>query len=417
MASEHEEYQLELSEYQERACLSNQFRGKDTALDQLRFGLYGEVGSVLAFVKKSHRDLQPADLHGIKEELGDALWYLTTAAVEYGSSLEDVGSGAIVELQRHFGVKRDEQKGGLTFEEFDGLVAFNRKQLQDDEKLIRLRQLGINCGRLLAESGDKDLATSSALHMLCVILADMVLVGALFDQSFASIAENNLKKIESRWPPDGVTHIPLFDEGRSELERFPRKFSLRFIQLTTRTGKPYVVQQMHCVNIGDRLTDNRTEPDGYRFHDVFHLAYLVHLGWSPVIRALLKLKRKSDPEIDENQDGARAIIIEEGIATWIFNHAHRRNDFSNTAVGRLDYNMLKQVQDMVEGYEVAACPMWQWERAILDGFQIFRQLRDAGGGIVHVDLISRTMTFERPNLDDADVCNSPANNQWIAQTI
>lgn len=400
-AAEIKERHLTLVEYQERACVSNQFRGKDTAIDQLRFGLYGEVGSVLALVKKSHRDLQPADLHGINEELGDALWYLTTAAAEYGSSLQEVGVGAIVELQRYFGIKRDQPSGDLAFEEFDGLVAFSRGQLNAGEKPVRLRQLGIDCGRLLTEGIEKDLAASPSVKLLSVILADMVLVGALFEQSFASTARNNLRKIESRWPPKGVLHIPLFDEGRSALERFPRKFSMHFIELRTPAGKPYVIQQMNGVNIGDRLTDNRTEPDGYRFHDVFHLAYLVHLGWSPVIRALLKLKRKSDPEIDENQDGARAIIIEEGIATWIFNHAHRRDYFSNIAVGRLDYNMLKQVLDMVEGYEVAECPMWQWEKAILEGFEVFRRLRDSGGGGVHVDLLKRTITFEKPNLDSA----------------
>jgi len=151
---------------------------------------------------------------------------------------------------------------------------------------------------------------------------------------------------------------------------------------------------MNGVNIGDRLTDNRTQADGYRFHDVFHLSYLVHLGWSPVIRALLKLKRKSDSDIDENEDGARAIIIEEGIATWIFNHAHRRDYFENIQTGRLDYNILKQVADMVEGYEVAACPMWQWEKAILDGFEIFRKLNEIGGGSVHVDINQRTLAFE-----------------------
>jgi NTP pyrophosphatase (non-canonical NTP hydrolase) len=390
------EHQLTLAEYQERACASNQFRGKATALDQLRFGLFGEIGTVLALVKKSHRDLQPADLHGIGEELGDALWYLTTAAVECGSSLQEIGASAIGELQLHFGVKCGERKGEIAFEAFDGLIAFSRSQLKDDEKVTRPRQLGIDSGRLLMESVEKDLAAAAPFQMLSKILADMVLVGAHFGQGFADVASRNLRKIESRWPPRGTLHTPLFDEGRSVLEQFPRNFSMRFIQLLTPSGKPYVVQQLRGVNIGDRLTDNRTESDGYRFHDVFHLAYLVHLGWSPVIRALLKLKRKSDPDVDENQDGARAIIIEEGIATWIFNHAHRRDDFSDTAIGRLDYNMLKQVLDMVEGYEVAACPMWQWERAILDGFHAFRQLREAGGGTVHVDLINRTLTFERP---------------------
>lgn len=387
-------YQFTLAEYQQRACSSNQFRGKGSAIEQLRFGLYGEIGSVLALVKKSQRDLQPADLHGIREELGDALWYLTTVAVEYGCGLPDVGVQAMMTLQKMFGVSCNEPKGDIAFDEFDGLVTFSRSKINDSQKSEKLRQLGIDCGRLLAENSENDLATSPPLHLLSSILADMVIVGALFDQSFASIATSNLEKIESRWPPAETKHIPLFDQGRSELERFPRNFSMHFIELKTPSGKPYVVQQLNGVNIGDRLTDNRSEPDGYRFHDVFHLAYLVHLGWSPVIRALLKIKRKSDPDIDENQDGARAIIIEEGIATWIFNHACRRNHFDNTGIGRLNYDMLKQVLDMVEGYEVAACPMWQWERAILEGFRVFRQLREAGGGVVNVDLESRTLSFK-----------------------
>ena len=76
-------------------------------------------------------------------------------------------------------------------------------------------------------------------------------------------------------------------------------FIERFYNEGQENERPYVIQQMRRVNIGDRLTDNRTEPDGYRFHDVFHLAYVAHLGQSPVIRALLKQKRKSDPRLDE----------------------------------------------------------------------------------------------------------------------
>jgi len=385
--------QLTLSDYQRRACASNQFSGKETAIDQLLFGLFGEIGSALSLVKKSHRDLQTADLVGIGEELGDALWYLTTTISEYGSNLNDVGITSLAKLQKHFGVNRDAHEQNLTFVQFDGLVDFCRSKLKHENMLNQLRQIGINCGRLM-EGEENNLTTSQHLDQLSTILADIVIVGAHFEQSFASIAENNLIKIESRWPPDGVAHIPLFDEHRTLLEKFPRNFSMKFIQLSNPSGKPYVIQQMNGVNIGDRLTDNRTQADGYRFHDVFHLSYLVHLGWSPVIRALLKLKRKSDSDIDENEDGARAIIIEEGIATWIFNHAHRRDYFENIQTGRLDYNILKQVADMVEGYEVAACPMWQWEKAILDGFEIFRKLNEIGGGSVHVDINQRTLAFE-----------------------
>ncbi|CAJ3148353.1 protein pyrophosphatase [Burkholderia pseudomallei] len=385
--------QLELAGYQERACASNQLRGKTEAIDQLRFGFFGEVGGLLALVKKSHRDLQTADHDRITEELGDALWYLTTVAVEYGSNLQAVGGEAILELERRLGINRDAVKGKLTFEEFDGLMAFSHAKLSKDQIPGMLRQLASHCGSLLSESGDHDLAAHPPFQTLSALLADLVTIGTLFGQRFADIAAANIAKVESRWPPEGTTHIPLFDEGKSSLEQFPRKFAMCFIERETPAGRPYVIQQLSGVNIGDRLTDNRTEPDGYRFHDVFHLAYLVHLGWSPVIRALLKLKRKSDPDVDENEDGARAMIIEEGIATWIFNHASRRDYFESIEVGRLNYGILKQVVDMVDGYEVDKCPLWQWERAILDGFRVFRQLQAAAGGIVEVDLHARTLEF------------------------
>lgn len=384
--------QLSLSDYELRACASNQFSGKETAIDQLGFGLFGEIGSALSLVKKSHRELQEADLVGICEELGDALWYLTTSIKECGADLNSVGLSSLAKLQKHFGVNQAAHDQNLTFAQFDGLVDFCRSKLKHENLLKQLREIGVNCGRLMEEVNRA--TPSQNLDQLSTILVDIIIVGAHFDQSFTNISERNLSKIESRWPPVGTAHIPLFDENRTALEKFPRVFTMNFIQLFNPSGKPYVIQQMNGVNIGDRLTDNRTQPDGYRFHDVFHLAYLVHLGWSPVIRALLKLKRKSDPDIDENQDGARAIIIEEGIATWIFNHAHRRDYFEKIQTGRLDYNILKQVADMVEGYEVEACPMWQWEKAILDGFEVFRQLNKEGGGMVHVDLLERTLTFE-----------------------
>lgn len=39
---------------------------------------------------------------------------------------------------------------------------------------------------------------------------------------------------------------------------------------------------------------------------------LAILGWSPNLRALLDLKRESDCETDETQDGARAVFAEDG---------------------------------------------------------------------------------------------------------
>lgn len=384
---------LSLSEYEERASASNQFKGTPEAFNQLRYGLFGEVGGVLAAIKKSKRDLGPAEQANVTEEIGDALWYLTTVGIECKHSLNELGLTAMKELQRRLDVKHTRSAGDVTFDEFDGLIAFCRSTLASDSRTETLCGLGAHCGQLMAISSVEDLASHSSLELLGSLLADMVLVCAQFNLEVAHVAKENLEKFESRWPREGTDYQELFDNSYSELEQLPRKFTIRFIELHGPDDVPYVVQQMSGVNIGDRLTDNRTEPDGYRFHDVFHLAYIAHLGWSPVVRGLLKLKRKSNPQVDRDEDGARAMIIEEGIATWIFNHAFRHKYFTDTAPGKLDYGVLKQVREMVKGYEVYACPLWQWEKAILEGFKVFRELCQAEGGEVTVDMKAHTITL------------------------
>jgi hypothetical protein len=74
------------------------------------------------------------------------------------------------------------------------------------------------------------------------------------------------------------------------------------------------------------------------------------LTWSPVIRALFRLKRKSAPKIDEAQDGARAILIEEGITTWIFGQAVNLNPFADMKPGDLRFDLLNHVRQFVAGY-------------------------------------------------------------------
>jgi hypothetical protein len=300
---------------------------------------------------------------------------------------------ALSELQRRFDINKPAVPGPLTFVPFDGLLGLCHGQISKLDRSKQLSELASHAGQLLSDIGAQDLVTSAPLTLLGALMADMVAVAGLFDLKFIDVVKANLAKFESRWPQSGAQYLEPFDSQRPSIEQFPRKFEMQFIEREYDDGKPYVIQRLNDVNIGDRLTDNRTEPDGYRFHDVFHLAYIAHLGWSPVIRGLLKLKRKGDKDLDENQDGARAMIIEEGIATWIFNHAHRRDYYENTAVGKLEYGLLKQVSDMVDGYEVAACPLWQWEKAILEGFKVFRQLRDAGSGIVKVDMHAHTISF------------------------
>ena len=104
------------------------------------------------------------------------------------------------------------------------------------------------------------------------------------------------------------TYPPLFDEEFDPDEQLPRRIEMQIFEKTV-CNNTYVFQRCNGVNIGDRLTDNKLEKDDYRFHDVFHLAYAATLGWSPVTRALFRVKRKSRPAIDEAEDGARAVLI------------------------------------------------------------------------------------------------------------
>jgi hypothetical protein len=154
----------------------------------------------------------------------------------------------------------------------------------------------------------------------------------------------------------------------------------------------FTYQSMNDVNIGDRLTDNSLEEDDYRFHDVFHLAFAGILGWSPVLRTLLGVRRRSQPDVDEVQDGARAKITEEGLSNWVFSHGLRHEAFEH--VDSLDFALLKTIGQMVKGYEAESLMPWMWEQAILEGFRVFRFLRQHRGGVVTANLDRRCLSVE-----------------------
>ncbi len=144
--------------------------------------------------------------------------------------------------------------------------------------------------------------------------------------------------------------------------------------------------------VGDPLTDNILNEDGYKFHDVFHLSYAAILHWSPIFRSLIKRKRKSDKRVDEAQDGGRAIVVEEGLSAWIFSYAKDLKLFEGQR--KLSFDLLKTVQKFVKGYEVENCPLYMWERAILGGYAVFREVLENNGGIVIGDRYKRTITYK-----------------------
>ena len=201
------------------------------------------------------------------------------------------------------------------------------------------------------------------------------------------IAKHNLTKTGNRWHPP-LANTPkraLFDELFPPNEQLPRTMDVSIHEDTFGRVLLYIDGE----HKGDPIRDNRYLDDGYRFHDIFHLAYAATLGWSPILRALLKRKRKSVPTIDEVEDGGRACVIEEGIAAMVFSYAERRS-FLDGATG-VSYDLLRTIRDMSSHLEVGVCTERDWERAIVTGFSIWRNIRNQGGGHIRVNLSEGTI--------------------------
>ncbi len=215
-----------------------------------------------------------------------------------------------------------------------------------------------------------------------------------FGLDLETVANRNLSKTRARWGTAGsdgtLFESHAFDSKFSEDERFPRKFIADF----RRFEEGGIVKTKVFVDgdqMGDPLTDNAHTPDGYQFHDVFHLACVAVLGWSPVIRKHLGKKRRSDARVDEVEDGGRAIVTEEGISALVF--AYACNHKSLEGIKSLDYDLLKAIRITVSKFEVAVCTTGEWERTILMGYEVWKQVQENQGGKVELDLDARTICY------------------------
>src|SRR5580704_5628699 len=273
-------------------------------------------------------------------------------------------------------------------------------QFSKDEMVVPLLGMGGEVGSLLAEY--KKFMRDGSAHVLFPtqvaeelgdILWYLANAATKFDLDLDTIAAENLAKTRDRWPPDGSEPVyRLFDDDYPATEQLPRRFRAEIHEETGEGGKPRIMLTIDGVAAGDPLQDNSYDPDGYRFHDVFHLAHAAKLGWSPVLRGkLLKnkeadsdRKRRSDPEMNEVEDGGRAIVIDEAIVAYVWEYARRHRFLEG--VTTVDYPVLKTIRQLTDGLEVAARTAHDWEGAILAGYRVFREVRARKGGVVAVDL-------------------------------
>lgn len=344
-----------LTSFADRAELSDQLRARENHTRLLAAGLYGETGSILSELKKSQRE-GPAYPHyrqRLTEEFGDALWYFVRLASKCDPELLGVLPRSV------------------------------RSAASNDKSIASSLRFGAAVGDVLRgiqEGRAPELRTS-----LQSFWTQLLVLAAEANVELDDAAAGNIAKVQSRWPPT-QQFLGLFDESSPAEEQLPRTLTVEFHE-RRRGDRVEVLLRYQGITIGDRLTDNIADPDGYRYHDVFHMAYAVFLGWSPVTRALFRCKRKSQPLIDENEDGARASILEEAVSAVVFSRAKNMRYFE--VATELDYDLLKTIQEIVRGYEVARVPLWQWERAILGGFRVFRLLRSNQGGAVSWSLSER----------------------------
>jgi NTP pyrophosphatase (non-canonical NTP hydrolase) len=328
----------------------------------LAAGLFGEAGSIAAELKKERResDAYPVYRNRMLEEVGDFLWYFVRLSAV-------VAPGLVDELESDTGAA---------------------SSTSGRPRLAVFLDFGSSVGDVLAS-----LSTSGRDDVGPRLVRTWALLNEVSKDAKISLrdaAEHNTDKTRSRWP-DERRYAPRFDDSFPEEEQLPRRLHVEFRERSRGPQKKVVILRCNDINFGDRLTDNIEDPDGYRFHDIFHFAYAVHLGWSPVVRALMRTKRKSNSKVDEAQDGARAGIIEEAVSAIVFSRAKQLKFFEG--LDHVDLDLLKTVKEFVEGFEVDVVPLWQWERAILDGYRAFRELRDGGGGRVMLDLVERRLTY------------------------
>ncbi|SMC11805.1 hypothetical protein ROA7745_01624 [Roseovarius aestuarii] len=366
---------LTISEYEERIAPTDRLTAEN--LSPVLLGLFGEVGSIMATSKKLHREGEAfiAYLDAVEEEFGDALWYLCALCRRVEEPLDQIISDAC----------NGEDTISLTVASLHLAAPVAKVQKFQNLEVIDvlLKELGIKAADLLnAEVGQvglrEQIVDFTAAYLKAVQASNV---------PFGKVVRSNLDKATGRFIAADQSTLPRFDEKFSDDESLPDKFEIEIQERPN--GKSYL--RWKGVFIGDPLTDNIGDPDGYRFHDVFHFSHAAILHWSPTFRALIKHKRKSRPDVDEAQDSGRAIVIEEGLSAYIFSCAKELNFFEEQST--ISFDILKTVSHFVRGYEVEQCPLYLWEKAILQGYEVFRKIKKNNGGLVVCDKVKREISY------------------------
>ena len=404
-------------------------------------GLVGEIGSVLAALKKDM--LAPSEpdvaerilVRGeLREQIGDAIWY----AVMLAGLLEDPRARDILKsdidtlhrqlsgrtrndrrVQEELGSERSNlfleavaaygEGAHLALDDYQRLAFITRRtegaQLRNVCAAV-LQQLAAQLSRDFLPNKEMGLnhevRPKDPVDALGEIMWHLSALASLYKLTLSDILSLTRDKARFRNPMNkpGPSH-----DNKVVGEHFPDRFEVHFVDGGDARSNMYWIQDDRVVaKLGATLTDNDHDGDGYRFHDVMHIAFAVHLGWSPNLRAFMDLKRRSSKATDEVEDGGRAKILEEAVILKI----HRRaEDFEGYFVDAgkvvhgspynepdaMSFEFLRSLHELCRGHEVYDNPKQDWERALREGYDCYHKLRHARGGIIAIDIAARALTF------------------------
>lgn len=426
---------MQVSDYIEVVTSTDQFSGYD--LEKRRqislYGLVGEIGSLTSAVKKAMlAGYENAHNDEVVEEIGDVFWYLfnlisvlgfdqtpnilqkdvvhvrneVTDASKRGAEIREALTKLDGASLEKFQERAEEflALDDVTFGHYQKtayLTARTEGQVLNDVCLAVLWQLGAELLRQFTMPGhewriNKNLPLRDTETVIGEIAWHLAAIGSVHKICLNEVVKVNVAKAHFR--SHAKEPVPYYDEEYPDAEQLPRKFRIEFVSTSPRHARMYY----RGSQLGDDLTDNAYEEDGYRFHDVMHLANTACLRWSPVMRKLLKSKRKSCHTVDEVEDGARAEIVEELVVKAIHSEGKRLLPSDQRSAGRLfpemghiTFGLIKMVREYAKGMEVESSQEWQWRRAIFEGYRVYQGLREEGQGSVTVNMADGSLSFDR----------------------
>lgn len=182
--------------------------------------------------------------------------------------------------------------------------------------------------------------------------------------------------------------FPLDTSSFPPYEQFPAHVKLVLLPVGEEAARVLVAPRhgpFRVLHAG--MQDLTQENDGFRWSLAFHAAFAVHLGWSPVVRDLLGLKRRSSRSFEKAEDGVRAQMIAEAVAALLFVDASeplmRGNSVPNS--------VLDEICDLTSPYEVRGVSSGAWIQAAISGFRAWSCLRREKGGILDLDFGAKSL--------------------------